>query len=317
MTRSIPWYGLVGGVLVGMLVLAGCRAVDPAGTAPDPERLSMGSAAFDLLTHSGGYHHRQHTLSVAEESLVRRCMTAKGLVYEPLTPAPARSDEERALGLDRRRTEGYGLYESLTADPAARERSPSPVDRYIARLPAQDRADYMLALFGDERQRRGIRLYRSGEVTFPASGCVFESQTRLYGDIVTWARITYLPEDLNNVLTAQVTDEPEYADATHAWSTCMAGRGHPHPRPDAARDAIAARYAAEGPGERLRTDEIAVAVADAECARDAGIPALVLTLKHRGLGTLTVEERRALVDLSESWLRAVDVAADVVRADPS
>lgn len=48
--------------------------------------------------------------------------------------------------------------------------------------------------------------------------------------------------------------------------------------------------------------------ADAECARQRGIPGLVLALKEREIGPLTEQERRALVELAESWLPAVDVA---------
>jgi hypothetical protein len=58
--------------------------------------------------------------------------------------------------------------------------------------------------------------------------------------------------------------------------------------------------------EQLRREEIAVAIA--ECSREAGIPQLVLSLKKSNVGTLTDAERRSLRELSGKWLQAATVA---------
>ncbi|HEU4348868.1 MAG TPA: hypothetical protein VFR35_13910, partial [Actinoplanes sp.] len=288
------------------------RGGDPASTAPDRAQLAAGTAAFDLLTRSGSYRRNQHTLTVAEERLVGRCMAGKGLAYPAQPPVASElSDEDQALDLDRRRRDGYGLYRSFAATPAEREQSPSPVDRYVRQLPADQQAAYLLALFGDERRYEGIQLPFSGEVTFPGEGCLFESQSRIYGDTMTWARITYVPEDLNNKLTDLVVASQPYAKALRAWSECMARQGHRYAHPKDAQDDIAARYAAEGPREPLRRHEIEVAVADTECARQAGIPRLLTSSKEDHLGALSAEEQRSLVELGRAWLKAVDVAAEI------
>jgi hypothetical protein len=305
--RSITRIGVA---VVAVLMLAGCRDGDPASTVYG--ELAAGGTAFDLLTQSGSYHRHQHTLTVAEETLVERCMAAKGLHYPVRTPAPVHgSDEERTLSLEQRRKEGYGLFASYTADPTDGRRSPAPADRYVQQLPERERSDYILALFGDESMRKGIRLAVGGEVTFPGSGCVFDSQNLIYGDIMTWARITYIPEELNNKLTGRVVASAEYTTTMGGWSTCMARQGHDFPGPSEAKNHLAERYAAEGATEHLRADEIAVAVTDADCARQHGVPRLVLSLKERELASLTDQERRSLVELAGSWLKAVDVAETI------
>jgi len=308
--RSITRFGLVACAVAVTLVLAGCRGGDPAGTAPG--ELGAGGTAFELLTQSGSYHRQQHTLTVAEERLVGSCMAARGLAYPAEAPvAVVASDEERSLRLEQRHREGYGLFQSFAADPADGQRSPSPVDRYVQRLSSEEQAAYMLELFGDERRRKGIRLARSGDVTFPGQGCVFESQSRIFGDIMTWARITYVTEDLNNKLTEWVVATSAYTEAMRGWGGCMAQRGHPYPSPGDAKDDLSARYTAEGTSDRLRRHEIAVAVADAECAAQGGIPRLVLSLKESHVGALSAEERRSLVELANAWSHAVTVAEGI------
>jgi hypothetical protein len=285
-------------------VLAGCG---PASTAARPEA-PAGPAeptVLDLLTHAGSYRPDEQIVRAAEDLLVSRCMAAAGQRY-PATPPPAdrRTDDERELDLAGRVRDGYGLGGVATTDGPA-------LDRYVRSLPAARRSAYMLALFGPEDRRRAIELPVSGEVSFPSSGCLHDAQRRIYGDIVSWARITYLPEDLNNVLTERVTAGPGYAAVLREWSACMSRRGHRYPTPAAARADLAERYRTSSAGPGLRKFEIAVAVADGECARQVRIPARVRELKAAAVGTLPADQRRALDECGWAWRRAVTVASRI------
>lgn len=294
--------------VVVTLVLAGCGANPPASTTADTGLMSD-PAAVDLLTRSGSYHARQHTLTVAEEMLVGRCMAARGLAYPARMPAAdRRSDEDRALEMDKRRQIGYGLFQTYSSTPAERDRPVTAADRYVKGLAPDEQAGYLRALFGANDRRRGIDLPGGQRVTFAGEGCVFEAHSRLFGDIITWARITYVPEELDNKLIDRATSSDEYAQAMRGWSRCMARRGHKYSSPRAAEQDLTARYQAEGASEQLRRRELEVAVADGDCARQAGVPGLVLSLKKSHLNTLSDDEQRSIQHLAGRWVVAAAAA---------
>jgi hypothetical protein len=242
---------------------------------------------------------------VAEEILVGRCMAAKGVPYPAPPPkADQRTDEERSLRIEERRRTGYGL-----ATPAGT--GVPALDRYVKGLPRQEREAFTRALFGEESQRRGIDLPGSGPVSFPSQGCVYEAQSKLFGDILTWARVTYVPEDLNNKLSKGITNSDVYAQAMRKWRECMKRRGYDYELPAKAQEDLSERYKKNGVSEQLLREEIAVAVADAECAREVGIPQLVLSLKKSNVATLTDAERRSLRELSGKWLQAATAAQTI------
>lgn len=282
------------------MVLAGCVASDPVSTAP-------AATAFDLLTRSGSFHRQQHAVKVAEDELVGRCMREAGpfprFPNEVPTPDLA-TDEDRVLRTEERRRIGYGL--SLGSDHGALAR-----DRFVRDLSAKQQEAFTRALFGAEEKRRGIEVPGTGPVTFPGEGCLFEAQQAIFGDILTWARITYLPEALDNKLGDSVAHAPAYVKAMRGWTTCMARRGHRYASPAAAQEDLAARYAAQGRSDRLLEREIAVAVADADCAREGGVVRLVLEEKRRLASSLPEAERRSLAELAEQWSRAVRTAETI------
>lgn len=84
-----------------------------------------------------------------------------------------------------------------------------------------------------------------------------------------------------------------------------------YPTPSAARADLAERYRTPAAGGQLRRFEIAVAVADGECARATRIPARVRALKTAAVGDLPADQRRALDECVWAWRRAVSVAARI------
>lgn len=130
---------------------------------------------------------------------------------------------------------------------------------------------------------------------------------------MTWARVTYIPEELSNKLVDLVVASPDYVAATRAWSDCMAGRGHPYAQRNGPEDDITARYRAEGASERLRQQEIEIAVADAECTRETGLIRLVTSLKQRHVPALSAQEQQSLIEVTTAWSRAVAVAESIAK----
>lgn len=290
LTRSIVRTGLVACAIAVTLVLAGCAKSDPAVTAPPAE---LDTTALDLLTQSGSFHQHEYLLTAAEEVLVGRCMRDQGVAYPKEPPkADTRTDEERALNLAERRRLGYGLSRANGSGVPA-------LDQYVRALPAAARATFTRALFGADEQRRAIELPGTGTVSFPGEGCLHDAQAALFGDILTWARATYVPEELNNKVAALATASPEYNQAMRRWATCMNRRGYAYALPAKAQEDFSARYKANGNSKDLLQQEIKAAVADATCAQQVGITALVIDLKKSKAATLSVAELHSLSELAD------------------
>ncbi|MFC0627884.1 hypothetical protein [Kribbella deserti] len=302
-TRPIVRTGLVACAVAVTLVFAGCAKSDPALTAPPAE---LDSTALDLLTQSGSFHQHEYLLTAAEEVLVGRCMRNQGVAYPKEPPkADTRTDEERVLNLAERQRQGYGLSQPNGSNVPA-------LDQYVRALPVAARTAFTRALFGADDQRRAIELPGTGPVSFPGNGCLHDAQAALFGDILTWARVTYVPEELNNKLAALATASPEYKQAMRRWSTCMNHRGYKYAEPAKVSEDFSARYEANGKSKELLQQEIKAAVADATCAQQVDIPDLVIHLKKSKAATLSVAELHSMSELAAVWSQAATTAEVVL-----
>ncbi|WDZ87833.1 hypothetical protein [Micromonospora cathayae] len=301
MTRRRPWTaGFPLAVVVAGLV--GCASAQQTGPVGVPSA-SAGSPAVsvvDLATRSGSWPATQDTLEAAVEAATRKCLAAQGFTPPPAPPPaqPVPEDEAASIKLADRRANGYGLAPDLS-DAGDAPSTLAPSDPYHDRLSATDQRRYRAALFGSSTLGVRVDLGAGRHVVVPKQGCLAESRRALAGDVTTWARLTYLPQTVDDRLADRASTAPGYLAVLAEWRTCMAGRGHPHPTPRAARDAIRAAYDTVRAGDRaeLRRREIAVAVADGECATRVHLPAAELTARRGLVATLPPEERRTLTAL--------------------
>jgi hypothetical protein len=301
--RSVRQVSIAVGTAVVVAMLAGCGSPGQATTQPRSEPAGLaGPAVLDLLTRTGSYEENEYRLRIAENLLVGKCMKAKGISYSSGVdgPAPA-GGSEQVLRLEERRRDGYGLFKSYSGKgqelPEAEQR--------VRQLPPDQQAAYHKALMGSADTRQAIQLPGGGEVGFPTTGCIAEARRRLFGDLLVWARVAHVPSALDSRISQQVGTNPTYVKAERAWRGCMKGKGYAYQHPGDGYPGLQARYEKEGPSQRLRQQEIAIAVADAECARQAKIPAAVRTAKQHGAEELTEIEQQALRELTRSWLTAV------------
>lgn len=289
--------------LMLLTVSAGCAGAQPAGRSPTPppERTSsqglLSSAAIDLATHSGTWPTTERTLMSAEVRLVRACMQEKGFRYPaPDPPARAAPEDERAAVelADRSRT-GYGI-----SQPPSQATGPgsASVDRYYRTLSAARQRGFDQALNGPPDKKVTVSGTDWGEVRVATAGCDAESRSRLAGSPALWARITYVPERYDNELGRRVTSAPAYLRAMGEWRSCMAGRGLPYGSPEQAQGALRKERQAAGSADVFRRREIAVAVADGECALRAHLPAVSLRVQRDLVSTLSQGEQRTLADLA-------------------
>lgn len=276
-------------LVVLTLLLAGC------GRTPD-DRTSDDTAAFDLLTQTGSYDRVNGVLVSAEHRLIGECMSKRGRSYLPPDQVPATPDST----VEGRRAGGYGLYEQYTGT----KQDVTANDAHVSELAPAEQDAYEEALVGTDGERRAIKLSNGGTVSFAGGGCQAEAQRTLYGDVVEWARITYVPQALHLTLAKQVEKDQEYLAAIREWARCMSGRGFQVTSPEAAQDELKDLYGRQGPSPELRAREIATAVADGECAEQGGVPDLVLRIKHRLVAELPEVDRVDLHRVAEAWTEA-------------
>jgi hypothetical protein len=294
--------------------LTGCVSAHPVGPTGSPSTTPTvsGISVTDFATRSGPWPATQELLETAVDRLTDRCLSEQG--FDPATTVPPTypvpEDEAAVIDLPARRTKGYGLRADRAA-PTGKAQNGGGTDPYFDRLTPPDRQRYRAALFGPANL--GVRIEIGGimSVVLPAQGCLATSRRAIAGDLAVWGRLTYLPQALDRRLSRQALTAPGYLAGMANWRACMAGRGHPYRTPEEARTELKAEQrVGDDPGWRRR--EIAVAVADGECAAQVHLPRAELTARRDLAAALPEAERADLAELLTRRTAAVSRAASVV-----
>ncbi len=260
-----------------------------------PGRSAMPSTfAQAMLTESGPDVVAAGELGNAAELLTQRCMRARHLRYYPdLSPVATRPDSlfSPPYGtLAQRQAVGYGIDtaaaaiersgRTLNSDPQSAE------DSYRRHLPSAQQASYTLALFGP--QSRYVQVTEPGGlvVEVPGTGCTARASQELYGSVTEASLASTGASLLARLFQDAVQKEPGYLRAMHRWAGCMSARGYHYTDPYAAYDSIYARVHGGGPGPAIMRLEIAIAVADFQCAGTVGLTAAIAQAEDQVLGHL-------------------------------
>ncbi|MGQ5639926.1 MULTISPECIES: hypothetical protein [unclassified Streptomyces] len=278
------------GVVLGV-GLTSCAEQHTAGRPVGPVT-APGASAIDLATHSGTWPRTEQEIEGALSALERRCLRANGFEYPVVRPAPFTDPENEAaaIGLAERRAHGYGFGTPPTAPPS---------DAFYDRLTAREKRRFTAVLFGPDDKRRTVGRFRMGTVSVPTRGCTAQSRLTLFGDVATWARITYTAEDIDERLARAATADPQYTAVLRRWSACMKSRGYSFASPTEAEAAAKAVHGpADSPG-KTPAKEIHIAVADGTCAQASHLPRSELRARRRLVTTLPPNDRRLLEHLAK------------------
>lgn len=268
------------------------RTERPPALASAPPRFAAGSPLRDAMA-SAEKHRR--VLFAAEEAAVARCMRARGFEYQPI-PFP---DEARAQAArprvgepDFARTSGYGLSEAIArGDVRATEDDPNR--ERVEAMPPDRRRAWEEALRGADRPPPDPKHLESSGLAFIAiplgpamawdpNSCLSTAQRTVYGDDREWKRLTLTMNTLMNVSAADARNDPQVVEALDRWRGCMRERGLSYDAPGAAAGELSAAYhAGKMTMEALRSREIEVASADAECHARAGLGDVVAQAQAR------------------------------------
>ncbi|MGW4048503.1 hypothetical protein [Streptomyces sp. NPDC004721] len=249
--------------VTGLLLVTACSAAGwPTEDAGGRLRTGLTDAERELLGE-------------AEQQLITSCMRDQGFQYGLDPDGPRSEAPERRFGLDDvawARRHGYGLAEAAGAggqgEKAAAERGPQA--RYLASLPQQRQAEFDRALNGTDRAAIVVPVPGRGEIFTSADGCQADARRHLYGDLRKWTEAKVAVVNLEYVTYDDVVAEPRYTKALADWQTCMKSRGLAYPSTSEAIGAVAKENRSRT-AEKAWKHEVTVAVADAECNREAGL----------------------------------------------
>jgi hypothetical protein len=219
-------------------------------------------------------------LFLAEEELVSRCMAARGFRYVAVAPPKDAEEPEAPYGNDDvewARRYGFGKLVAPRSVLAEFERT-HPNRTIVERLTPDRRRAYGQALTGDLRRQVAITLPDGSQRTATVDGCVADVRRRLYGDLRSWLMRGYQAQNIGQQVRARVIGDPRYTDAVARWRSCMQERGYRYEDPGTARRELGALLEKAPDPIRLRDREVAVAVADAECAARVGLVAAAVRL---------------------------------------
>lgn len=242
----------------------GCGGPPTPAQAPSPAVL----AAFRQMAV------QPRELGRAEALAVQNCLRGQG--YDaPLPRATYGSVANLPLALDDTAAhDGYA--DALDRTPPGGD--PDVLHAYQTTLPVAEQTVFAQRLNDEQAPQTAFTTPNGWHLTASESGCVAEARTAVYGSVQASLLLLYLPQDLNATATA-VGSEESVAAANDRYRTCMTGRGHPVSFP---QEAVALAQQAVRPGvAEPSPQELAIAVADAECQRSSAIVPVILDSLER------------------------------------
>ena len=257
-------------VAVGLVLLLGSCTSSSAEksltTRPDPTRPAAVRADLPEVVAKA-----QRAMILAERAgnvLIDRCMEAKGFeFFGPVDTHVGIAEGGVTIGSltpQVAKTEGYGLY--ILSPSYGRILSPDEPDptddlrqagrEYLESLSPEEQQRFTEALSGGGDEESVV--FESG-VGVNMGGCVGQSRRELLGD-----RVLDVFETFNTVqfLQVDVSEDRSVRDAERAWEACMRESGYRFERPS---EAVEAGFLMRGDAVDPSQEEVALAVADAEC----------------------------------------------------
>ena len=258
--------------LLVVVVGAGCSQSGPDGDTGASRAGDNGSVGSVF-----GRREDNELLHLAEQTLIQRCMEQQGFQFK-ISALGKDEFEAHPYGNDdveRSQAQGYSLDAPLAAQANgdAPANSEDPNAAYIASLSPQQSEAFSRALFGPPDGDAGsVRLPGGPEIGFPLEGCLADAREELYNEGEALMEAVSIIDNLATMVQSRVVEDRAYLAALKRWKACMDEQGYDVERPaDAVR--IAMSTPSTGDTEAARTQEIAIAVADATCARKAELVA--------------------------------------------
>jgi len=287
------------GVLLSATVAAACGTGSAGGNPANGARI-FGTGLNQV---------QQEAIYTAEQTLIQRCMDAKGFQYlvAAATPPGAHGNTNPlATNTDSLRTNGYGIYQIVTTAPPKGQAGVSvdPNAKYLASLSSQRATQFGRALDGTKRQ--SFTLPDGKQISFAVGGCYGRADTELYGSSGRYQAMAQYDADLISKINTEAGFSKVWTSAEAAWARCMAVHHLRYATEAAAQLDIYNRYTAPGASiSKVHQYEMRVAIQDADCSdathmRTAGREAV-----QRATSAFTTDQVNAILAWNELERRAL------------
>ncbi|MGV9316582.1 hypothetical protein ACWDR0_31015 [Streptomyces sp. NPDC003691] len=277
-------------------VLSGCGSSQPEG-ARIPDHLDR--STVDMVTGTGDHPARLYRVALVDLALTEKCMRDAGIPWKGGVgrPDPA-ADGGGGAGADWVRRHGYGLSGAEPSDRPAGDGQNGP-------SAGNDHPRLRETLLGPRTALAKLTAPGGIVYWYPKQGCAARAHVSVYGDLDTWARITYLPQEIGLGLIKKATSDRRYQAALGNWRTCMSRYGYSYDAPSSVPRAL--RKAFENspePLDRQRAKEITIAVRDMGCDQQVGLSATGLRLRREFADAIEPEQRAEMTRLSGLFTKA-------------
>jgi hypothetical protein len=268
--------------LMVLWLLFGCGYPQPKSAEPQ-----LDQATVDMITNTGGYPDRQYHVALVDMALTERCMRAAGISWRGQVDEPnPDADAGGAVSVDWVRRHGYGLSDGNTNAGQPQQ-------------PTSDDARLRTTLLGPRNALAKLVLPNKVVYWYPRTGCAAQAHIAVYGDLDTWARISYLPQEINLVLFNQVKADERYQAALQAWRDCMKQLNYSYVTPSDISSALAGAYRTDAePLPQRKAKEIALALQDLGCNQQAYLSRTALQLRREYAQTIDPAQRAEMARLS-------------------
>ncbi len=280
---------------IALASIAGCSGSASSSSQGSGARsgLTQPTTAPELLLNSRGALRLEAQVSNSVQLLTARCMRAQHLLFYPeLDTVTAGEYRSRSLpefppytNLASRRSDGYGLYASFLRDQHS-SGSPGADDgtsretRYVLGLSSAQASRYDSVLKGASSDQIPLSFPDGVRGSIRAGGCEGRAEASVYGSVRNYAEAFTGLSMVQIDYVDHVESSGQFQALSETWSRCMQARGFSYSSPMAANDKIAAQYARHGPEQAVRRHEIAVAVADYQCASKVSLASRTYALQQ-------------------------------------
>jgi hypothetical protein len=215
-------------------------------------------------------------------------MRVAGFTWTGSARPPTRRSAAQELADARRH--GYGMSDTAApADPAEK-----PADKA-----AGDRRR-QAALFGPDDAYAQLAIDGQVSYRFPRTGCMAQAHIAVYGSLDAWARISYVPQEINLTLGGQARSDPRYQSALKRWQACMAAQHYTYASPPALMTQLTTKYRNDHRTlAQRRSAEIKLAVRDVTCNQQTGLNSTEARLRREYAQRLGPAERTELTALTQ------------------
>ncbi|MFT3889119.1 MAG: hypothetical protein QM713_13275 [Arachnia sp.] len=293
-------------------LLVGC-AVAPT---PDktPELTAAELASYESLARS---KELATQVGVVEEELIRRCMVAKGNRWR-VPYSPSNYVYEPYKSLEVAEAAEYG-YSTLTLTPEARL-SDQESQLFDDSLTDAEREKQYVDLAGGAKGPKEWIVMGEGKIEYPASGCRYETQQQLYGDVKAWHEVFFAVMQIN-AASQKAERSPEKGAIAKRWSKCVAEGSRNYQEPgDAILDGMEAstRHFTDEQGyeasnyEGPTPKEIEIAVADAKCRAETGYDATMRAATKKAIAQEAAAHEGEILKLLEIYTAAEGRARELL-----